>query len=177
MRRLRGICRFVKVWLIILPIIISILFFSFKLILNLLSLEYRQWIIFIYGIVFVVSIILGIIQLIIKIPSKPNKIIIGIVLLVVIILSIPSILFCVVFSYTPEHVVTKNDVKLVGYVNGFLRTQVKYYDYKNYFVRGEQLRLYEDYGRGGFDPLENKNGCTYTIEDYIWYDDLGNPME
>lgn len=177
MRRLRGVCRFVKEWLIILPIIISVFFFSFKIILNLFALEYRQWIIFTYGIVLVVSLVLGIIQRIIKIPSKPNKIIISIALLVMVILSIPSVLLCVVFSYTPEHVVTKNDVKLVGYVNGFLRTRVEYYDYKNYFVRGEQLRLYENYGKGGFDPFENRHGSTYTIEDYTWYDDLGNPIE
>lgn len=143
-RRLRGICRFAKEWLIILPIIISVFFFSFKLILNLLALEYRQWIIFTYGIALVVSLVFGTIQLISKIPSKPNKIIAVIVLIVVVILSIPSVLLYVIFSYTPEHIVTKNDVKLVGYVNGFLRTHVNYYDYKNCFVRGKQLRLYEN---------------------------------
>lgn len=74
------------------------------------------------------------IQLIIKIPSKLNKIIIGIVLLVVVILSIPSILRCVAYSHTPEHVVIKNDVKII-------LLEVNNYDYMRIMGRVDLIPL------------------------------------
>lgn len=41
---------------------------------------------------------------------------------------------------------------------------MSYYDYKNIFVVGNQKRIEEDYGKGGFDPIENKFGNKYDVE-------------
>ena len=74
----------------------------------------------------------------------------------------------------PEHIVRKDGKKYVAYVNGFLRTYVSYYDYKNIFVVGNQKRIEEDYGKGGFDPIENKFGNKYDVETTTYYDENGN---
>lgn len=74
----------------------------------------------------------------------------------------------------PEHIVRKDEKKYVAYVNGFLRTYVYYYDYKNIFVVGNQKRIEEDYGKGGFDPIENKFGNKYDVEMTTYYDEDGN---
>lgn len=73
-------------------------------------------------------------------------------------LSTPIIYFFEVSGYTPEHVVEKDGKKFVAYASGFKRTYVNYYDYKNIFVVGDQKRIEEYYGKGGFDPIENKYG-------------------
>ena len=39
-----------------------------------------------------------------------------------------------------------------------IKKNVNYYDYKNIFVAGNQKRIEEYYGKGGFDPIENKYG-------------------
>jgi hypothetical protein len=82
-----------------------------------------------------------------------------------------------VFGLDTEHVVNKNEYKLVAHVgDGFRHTFVNYYDYKNPFVRGKQLRLYESYGDGAFDPIKPKNGYTRDVVRFTWYDDNGNPI-
>lgn len=43
---------------------------------------------------------------------------------------------------------------MVACVNSFLQVRVAYYDYVNCFVRGNQVRISEDYGSGGYDPFE-----------------------
>ena len=47
---------------------------------------------------------------------------------------------------------------------------------RNFFIRSSRLRLYEDYGKGGFDPLKNRKGHIYNIKKHTWYDDNGNPV-
>mgnify|MGYP004640759085 FL=1 len=88
-------------------------------------------------------------------------------------LSTPIIYFFWVFGYTPEHVVEKDGKKFVAYVSGFKRTYVNYYDYKNIFVVGNQKRIEEYYGKGGFDPIENKYGYEYKLERTTCYDEKG----
>ncbi len=102
-----------------------------------------------------------------------RNVLIGIVILLLL-LSTPAIFFLGAFSYMPEHIVRKDGKKYVAYVNGFLRTYVYYYDYKNIFVVGNQKRIEEDYGKGGFDPIENKFGNKYDVEMTIYYDKDGN---
>ncbi len=82
-------------------------------------------------------------------------------------------LFFGAFGYTPEHVVEKDGKKFVAYVSGFKRTYVNYYDYKNIFVVGNQKRIEEYYGKGGFDPIENKYGYEYKLERTTCYDEKG----
>ena len=40
-------------------------------------------------------------------------------------------LFISIFTYTPEHIVVQNGVRMVASVNSFLQEQVYYYEYKN----------------------------------------------
>ena len=47
-----------------------------------------------------------------------------------------------------------------------IKKNVNYYDYKNIFVAGNQKRIEEYYGKGGFDPIGNKYGydeCNVAI--------------
>lgn len=63
-----------------------------------------------------------------------------------------AILFLAGFAHRPEHIITKNNIKMVASVNCFLDEIVYYYQYKNPFFYGKELG-YEYYGSGGGDPL------------------------
>ena len=54
-----------------------------------------------------------------------------------------------------------------------IKKNVNYYDYKNIFVAGNQKRIEEYYGNGGFDPIENKYGYEYKLERTTCYDEKG----
>ena len=71
-----------------------------------------------------------------------------------------------IFAYKPEHVVDKNKEKYVAYVIAFHMTEVEYYEYKNLFVSGNKVKIREYYGKGGFDPLDNKNGYMHFVVVY-----------
>lgn len=66
-------------------------------------------------------------------------------------------LFISIFTYTPEHIVVQNGVRMVASVNSFLQEQVYYYEYKNLIFQGSEELGYENYGNGGRDPLEDEN--------------------
>jgi hypothetical protein len=114
-----------------------------------------------------VGLIIGIIQLFMKIRKKVLRISLIAVFIILLLLSSPILYFGAVFGYKPEHIVEK-------YVNGFLRTYVYYYDYKNFIVVGNQKRIEEYYGKGGFDPIENQYGYDYNVESTTYYDENGN---
>ena len=109
---------------------------------------------------------------------------IGILLIV---LSIGSYIFIgfVLYAFTdPEHIVEKNGKKMVAIVNSFLQVRVGYYDYINPFVRDNKLRIYEDYGNGGYDPFDSNEYNPYdskvnsnekiTPKRITYYNDSGN---
>lgn len=64
--------------------------------------------------------------------------------------------FFMIFSYTPEHVVMRNEIKMVARVRSFLEVYVDYYQYKNVLFMGKELG-YEYYGNGGYDPFVDGN--------------------
>lgn len=57
------------------------------------------------------------------------------------------------FSYEPEHVVERNNQKMVACVNSFTDVYVRYYEYKGRFFRGSKILGEEWYGSGGYDPF------------------------
>lgn len=143
-------------------------------ILSSFKLMFREWIYIVSAVIIIGGFVAGIIQLLLKIKEKIlRNVLIGIVI-ILLLLSTPAIFFLGAFSYMPEHIVRKDGKKYVAYVNGFLRTYVYYYDYKNIFVVGNQKRIEEDYGKGGFDPIENKFGNKYDVEMTTYYDEDGN---
>lgn len=143
-------------------------------ILSSFKLMFREWIYIVSAVIIIGGFVAGIIQLLLKIKKKIlRNVLIGIVI-ILLLLSTPAIFFLGAFSYMPEHIVRKDGKNYVAYVNGFLRTYVSYYDYKNIFVVGNQKRIEEDYGKGGFDPIENKFGNKYDVETTTYYDENGN---
>ena len=143
-------------------------------ILSSFKLMFREWIYIVSAVIIIGGFVAGIIQLLLKIKKKIlRNVLIGIVI-ILLLLSTPAIFFLGAFSYMPEHIVRKDGKKYVAYVNGFLRTYVYYYDYKNIFVVGNQKRIEEDYGKGGFDPIEDKFGNKYDVETTTYYDENGN---
>lgn len=143
-------------------------------ILSSFKLMFREWIYIVSAVIIIGGFVAGIIQLLLKIKEKVlRNVLIGIVI-ILLLLSTPAIFFLGAFSYMPEHIVRKDGKKYVAYVNGFLRTYVYYYDYKNIFVVGNQKRIEEDYGKGGFDPIEDKFGNKYDVETTTYYDENEN---
>lgn len=78
------------------------------------------------------------------------------------------------YSYNPEHVVTRNGIKMVASVHSFLDEQVYYYQYKNWFFYGKELG-YEYYGNGGNDPLVQTPKP--TPDKWYFYDPDGTLIE
>lgn len=145
-------------------------------ILSCFGLMFRQWVYIISILAIAIGLIVGIIQLILKIKKKGIKISLISIFIILLLLSSRIFLLGVAFGYKPEHVVEKDGKKYVAYVDGFLRTYVYYYDYKNLIVVGKEIRIQEDYGRGGFDPIENEFGYEYEPKRIIYYDEKGEAI-
>jgi hypothetical protein len=58
------------------------------------------------------------------------------------------------FRHKPEYIIEKDGKQMVAYVDSFLQVNVNYYDYVNPFVRGDQIKINEYYGKGGYDPFK-----------------------
>lgn len=155
-------------------ILYTLIIVALYFILSSFKLMFREWIYIVSAVIIIGGLVAGIIQLLLKIKEKVlRNVLIGIVI-ILLLLSTPAIFFLGAFSYMPEHIVKMDGKKYVAYVNGFLRTYVYYYDYKNIFVVGNQKRIEEDYGKGGFDPIEDKFGNKYDVETTTYYDEDGN---
>ena len=155
-------------------ILYTLIIVALYFILSSFKLMFREWIYIVSAVIIIGGLVAGIIQLLLKIKEKVlRNVLIGIVI-ILLLLSTPAIFFLGAFSYMPEHIVKMDGKKYVAYVNGFLRTYVYYYDYKNIFVVGNQKRIEEDYGKGGFDPIEDKFGNKYDVETTTYYDENGN---
>ena len=67
----------------------------------------------------------------------------------------------------PEHTVVRDNVKMIAEVDSFRRVFVKYYDYRNFIIRGKTVRIQEYYGEGSFDPFTREPMPTpKTIKDW-----------
>ena len=82
--------------------------------------------------------------------------------------------FFLIFGYTPEHIVIKNDIKMVATVRSFLEEQVDYHQYKNPFFYGKWLG-HENYGNGSGDPLAETP--KRNPKSWVFYDLDGNVIE
>lgn len=134
---------------------------------------FREWVYIISILIVMFGFVIGIIQLILKIKKKVLKVGLISIFIISLLLFIPIIYLVGAFCCTPSHVVLLDGKKYVAYVNGFVRTYVYYYDYKNIFVVGRQKRIVEYCGYGSFDPIENKYGYEYEVWDTTYYDEEG----
>lgn len=154
----------------------SILFFVSKLILNILGLEFMQYVYKFSIFIILFGIVLGVIQNFIRSKSKNTRI-------CIIVCSISIISICALFwqffallyigFFPPEHIIEKSDKKMVGYVHAFLETRVEYFEYINVLVRKANKSYVEDYGEGGFDPFDKKIGYKHEVQEITYYDENG----
>lgn len=165
----KNIPRIILLDIIIYALIIVALYF----ILPFFNLMFREWIYIVSAIVIIGGFVIGVIQLLLKIKKKFVKVVLISIFIILFLLSTPIMYFFVAFSYTPEYVVERDGKKFVAYVKGFKRTYVNYYDYKNIFVVGNQKRIQEYYGKGGFDPIGDTNGYNHNVEKTTYYDENG----
>lgn len=162
----------------------SILFYTLTIIiifvvplpvLDLLNIQYRQWVYYFMILLSITGLFASTIQIALK-KNKIVKIIIGIcIILTIIILTSFWKLFILVFAftYTPEHIIEKDGKKYVANVVAFLHVDVYYYDYINFFLKSSKIKIHEYYGKGGYDPFEGEFSQRIPIE-YTCYDDEGN---
>lgn len=147
----------------------AILYVLIMLILSVLlscfNLMFRQWVYIVSAVLIVAGLVVGIIQLLLKIKSKGLKISLIVLFIVSIVMVSPYLCVVVAFNYTPEHVVIKDGKMYVAYVDGFLDTWVDYYDYKSPVICGNKVRIIDDSGDEDFDSFED-NYDDYE-EDYI----------
>ena len=163
---------------ILLSVFIYAVSFIFLLfIMSFLKINFRQWVYITSFIIVGLGGIIGIFQLLFKIKKKGLKILLSLVFIIGLIVISPYVLLISAFAYQPEHIVEKDDKKMVAYVNGFMDTYVTYYDYKGFLLVGNQLRIKEYYGQGGFDPIKNKYGYTYDIVSTTYYDNNGKEIK
>ena len=153
-------------------ILFDLLFGITCLIVDKLGLEYLKWVKQTVLIINCIGSILGIIQLILKIERKPERIIIIILVIVNLLIFnrvIIGVIAFVYYLYPPEYIAEIENQKMVGYVINGYETKVDYYRYKNIFTR-EKNRVYEEnYGKGTFNPFKEKHSALT----YYYYDEEG----
>ena len=140
-----------------------------------LGLMFRLWVYYVVAAIVIIGLIAGVIQKFKNSSSKITKIVLTIISIAIVVVAIIGwkiILLAVVFSYKPEHVVEKDGKKYVAYVNSFLNVDVYYYDYKNFFLMGNKIKLKEYYGKGGYDPFDDMHSDREALF-YYYYDDSG----
>lgn len=170
----------IKFNILVYTILYELVFILLKLILNACGIEFMQWIYNINLIIVGIGFLAGILQIIIKAEHTSTRICtivcLGCILSVTLMFWQIPVLFYVAY-FPPEHIVEKEGRKMVGYVRAFLRTEVDYYDYYNVFFRGKYRLIEEDYGKGGFDPFNEKTDYKHEIQQTTYYDKNGKVID
>lgn len=143
-------------------------------ILGIFNMRFRLSIIYSLSIILVIGLIAGIIQLYRKKGKIFRSVIIVTFIAIIIVCSLfwQTILFLLALSYTPEHVVEKDNKKYVAHVKSWLDTEVEYYDYINFFLMGKVKRIHEEYYNVGKDVLADTEN-EWTPSDVNYYDENG----
>lgn len=113
------------------------------------NMEYRGWIYSVSGFVFIIGLIVGIIQLILRIKKKSIKIIGMILFIILIIFCTPYTLLFFAITSAEEEVVSYENQKMVTYTQVFWDKRITYYNYINFLVRERYPKLEEYYGENG----------------------------
>lgn len=148
-------------------------------ILSLFNITFRYWFYFVVCLLFVIGIFSGLIQMIILNKKHYGKktTLWWILLIIFSIVIIPYICLALILNHYNEHIVIKDDTKYVAYTDSVFQVEVNYYDYINFLVVGNQVKIFEKYSYdiGGYDPL-NSNDEHYQESPlyYYKYDNSGN---
>ncbi|KNF08991.1 hypothetical protein CLPU_4c00370 [Gottschalkia purinilytica] len=84
-------------------------------------------------------------------------------------------LYILVSSYDPEHLIIKDNKKMIAVVNSFFSVNVYYHSYHNLFVMGKPVLTEEYYGEGGYDPFDTEYG--HDPQKTIYFDEKGNRIK
>lgn len=154
-------------------ILFDLLFGVTCLIVDKLGLEYLKWVKQTILIINCIGIISGIVQLLMMIENKTEKIIMIILVIINLLLFSKIILGTIAIFiyelYPPEYIIEIENKKMVGYVINGYETRVDYYKYKNIFTREKNRTYEENYGKGSFNPFEEE----HSILTYYYYDKEG----
>lgn len=155
-------------------ILFIVIFVLLHFLLMLFNIQFRQWVYYVVVAIAVIGILIGLF----KLESIENKIVKRIVTIstVLCFIAIPYILLYCIFLYIPEHILEKDNNKYVAKVRSFKRVDVYYYDYINFFLVGNKVRIHENYGSGGYDPFDGKHD-NYEPLTYYYYDEDGKVIK
>ena len=123
-------------------------------VLSIMGSSLRKWFLVMLAILITAGFICGVVQLLLRIRRTALKYIL-IAMFTAAVLAAGSVAgpIALFAAASEEHVVDRDEGKYVAYVNGWMHTYVYYHEYKNLFICGKTVRIMEDYGKGGFDPL------------------------
>lgn len=158
-------------------VIYLIVFILLGIILSIFGIKYRQYINYFSIILILTGTIVGLIQIIIKTKSNMTKICIALYITSVIGLIgvfYPIIALTFYGLFPPEHIIEKDNKKYVAYEHSFLDTRVEYYDYINFLLAGNKIRIEEYYNDVGRDVLEEDAKGLFTPTYTLYYDNNGN---
>ncbi len=170
MKRIRNyIPKIILLDTTILVLMYVVLFF----ILDIFDLTFRKWVLFLFLLVAAAGLIVGVIQLLLKIEKKALKYTLTCIFVALAVtIGIATIPITIFAFADEEHIVELDNVKYVAHVDGWMQTYVHYYEYKGPFVEGNTERIKEYYGKGGFDPIGSE--YTYPVIQTTYYDEDGN---
>lgn len=146
--------------------------------LGIFNMRFRLSMIYSSSIVIIIGLIAGTIQLFRKKGKVVRSVIIAICTVIIIfcLLFWQIILLVLAFSYTPEHIVEKENKKYVAHVYSWLDTNVEYYDYINFFLMGNVKRIEEIYNNVGKDVLADETK-EWIPTDIYYYDENGKAIK
>ena len=162
---MKSIKKYILKYILLYPILYTLIIVSLHYILTIFGLMFREWVYYLSVIIVIVGLIIGIIQLILKIKIKTLKVIGMCIFSILLLLILPKTLFLISWTYEPEYIVNVDRKKYVVYESGFTSTNLTYYEYKNIFVVGNKI-IMEKTGNGVFNPKNNTLDSEY---DTIYY--------
>lgn len=159
--------------------IFILIFILAQRILSLFRLTFRTWAVFTAIVLISLGVVAGIVQLLLQLKKKTClTMLLGAFYVCAFAISVVMAWIVIsgfVFWGLEEHVVERDGTRYVAHVYGLQHTTVCYYEYKNFFVEGNTMRIEAYYDNGGFDPIESKWESFATRTTY--YDEYGNVVK
>ena len=145
MEIINKIYKHIKKYILIYTGIYILLFIGLCITLPLYELKFRSWINIVSIVIIIGGIVVGVLQLLMKIKIKAIKyVLVSFFCIIALISSIYiHIIFAFIGMFDSEYVIKADEKKYVAKVSGWMgETIVKYYGYKNIFVSENKLRIY-----------------------------------